>query len=69
MSELISWVVAHWSDLVVGGLAIIGGLNAILKVVAKLTKSTADDELVVWLDKIYSWLGTIAVHPPAKKTK
>jgi hypothetical protein len=69
MMEILSWIVSNWPLLIVDALAVIGGASAILKVISKLTKTTKDDEAVVWLGKVMTWLSGIALHPPTVAKK
>jgi len=57
-----SWLVLHWSDLLVAVLAVIGGASAAVKVIAPLTDSKLDDKLAGWLSKAHSFLSKLALN-------
>lgn len=55
MDIVISWVLAHWADI----LAIYGGLVAAATVVVKLTPSQEDDAVLAKIVSVANWLSTV----------
>jgi len=64
MGEMLAWVAANWQ--LIGGTAgaVVMGASIMVKAIAPLTASTADDRAAGWLDKVHGWLNKIALNPP-----
>lgn len=60
MGDLFSWLVGNWGVIVTTLLAVIGGASVMVKAIAPLTKSKADDKAAAWLDKAAGWLSRVA---------
>jgi hypothetical protein len=55
MDTAISWIAAHWSDL----LAAWGALVAFASVVVKLSPSTTDDAILAKVVKVADWFSVV----------
>lgn len=62
-----SWLVDNWMTVVVTLLTIIGAASVMVKAIAPFTKTTKDDAVAGWLDKLAAFLGRVALNPAAKK--
>ena len=60
MTQTISYVAAHWSDIV----SAIGGLVIAARIIVKLTPSPADDSV---LEKVVGFLKHIGLHIDSSK--
>jgi hypothetical protein len=67
MGDVIAWLGSNWSTILVTLLAVIGGASIIVKAIAPLTATDADDKAAAWLDKVHEWLSKIALNPTVKK--
>jgi membrane associated rhomboid family serine protease len=53
---MFDWLALHWKDVLVGASGVIAGASLALKVIAPLTKNTADDRWAKRLEKLVAWL-------------
>lgn len=63
-----SFIMENWSVLLVGLLTVLGGLVAILKVVAPKTNTEADNKLLAFLSRVVAVLSGLVTPklPPPK---
>ena len=64
MGELFAWLAGNWQMLVGTAGAVVMGASIMVKAIAPLTESDADDRAAGWLDKVHGWLSKIALNPP-----
>lgn len=57
-----SWVLEHWSTIVVTALSIVGGASVAVKAIAPFTEWTGDDRAARWLDKAHAVLSKLALN-------
>ena len=67
MGDLFAWIAANWQSVAGTAGAVVMGASIIVKAIAPLTKSEADDKAAGWLDKVHGWLSKVALNPPVKK--
>ena len=58
-----SWIIANYTVILVAVVSVIGGASVIVRAIAPLTKSTADNKVAKVLGKIHGWLSKIAMNP------
>jgi hypothetical protein len=61
MQNIITWINAHWADL----LAIYGAAVALATIVVKITPSQRDDAILAKIVQFFNWFST--VNPKAPK--
>ncbi len=61
---MLEWLLSNGPALFVNALAVVGAASALAKAVGALnSKWTWDDKVSAFLDKVYNFLGRIALNP------
>lgn len=53
---MLSFVAAHWTEIVAAAAGLLAGFVGCLKLVAPLTETKLDDQALSWMEKALGWM-------------
>lgn len=69
MEQALTWVLAHWQDLVGTLGVIVMAASLVVKAIAKYTDTKADDRWAERLTAFRKWLDKLALNTPPAEDK